>query len=489
MLGRHQVSLLPSDSDSDQDDEDFIDNRQLQRSGAPSMGLETMLLAEHEQDATIASPCQYSGDESAIVVKEESPAAKPRRRRIVTFSSSSEEEDEKENNCSFDLGKIKKQFSQTPKNRHHQRRHEPEQDDRNEYDLLDSFIDDESSESNDESSETDDDLVDKFVTSSEEEEEAVPEVDEDGEHSFIVPDDVSPEPVVRRSNKKTIDPPKTPSAFVTTTKTFLASLSLDSSEDWQCHPDAKRFLKSFSRHKTELTALLFKLFNEEIFDKCLNSDMKVTWCPRLRKTAGFCYYKTDKFDKTKKWCEIKLATKVLTSPDRLRDTLIHEMCHAACWLISGCNGGHGPLFKNWGKRAVTIFPELPLITRCHNYQIESKFGYRCQRCGMTYQRHSKSLDTKRFSCGSKKTGVSCNGKLVLHKLDKKLGKYVPVDGGQADQGCDKENQEGQAPTRTPNAFAAFVKENYKHHRTPGRTHGDTMKQLSKLFAETKLDHS
>ena len=31
--------------------------------------------------------------------------------------------------------------------------------------------------------------------------------------------------------------------------------------------------------------------------------------------------------------KIELSTKVLDSSDRLRDTLIHEMCHAAAWVI------------------------------------------------------------------------------------------------------------------------------------------------------------
>ena len=34
--------------------------------------------------------------------------------------------------------------------------------------------------------------------------------------------------------------------------------------------------------------------------------------------------------------------------DRIRDTLIHEMCHAATWLIDGTKkAGHGPLWKAW----------------------------------------------------------------------------------------------------------------------------------------------
>ena len=73
---------------------------------------------------------------------------------------------------------------------------------------------------------------------------------------------------------------------------------------------------------------------------------------------------------------IELSSKVLDSPDRLRDTMVHEMCHAAAWIISGYPDGHGPLFKDWARRAMAAFPELPIIARCHSYKIRTKYTYR-----------------------------------------------------------------------------------------------------------------
>ena len=73
---------------------------------------------------------------------------------------------------------------------------------------------------------------------------------------------------------------------------------------------------------------------------------------------------------------IELSSKVLDSPDRLRDTLIHEMCHAASWIISGYRDGHGPLWRTWAEKAMRRFPELPVIDRCHSYQINTKYTYR-----------------------------------------------------------------------------------------------------------------
>jgi hypothetical protein len=40
--------------------------------------------------------------------------------------------------------------------------------------------------------------------------------------------------------------------------------------------------------------------------------------------------------------------------------------------------------------------------------------------------------------------------------------------------------------KAPNAFAVFVRENYKTFRTPGTKHADAMKGLSAKFAASKI---
>ena len=96
------------------------------------------------------------------------------------------------------------------------------------------------------------------------------------------------------------------------------------------------------------------------------------------------------------------------------------MCHAASWILNDIRDGHGPVFKSWGKCAVNAFPELPLITRCHNYVINYKFAFICQDCNHQYKRHSKSINPEKQRCGKcAKNGEffdknSNAGKLVLH---------------------------------------------------------------------------
>ena len=55
------------------------------------------------------------------------------------------------------------------------------------------------------------------------------------------------------------------------------------------------------------------------------------------------------------------ARNSLLSPfsERIRNTLSHEMCHLACWIINEApNENHGSLFKRWCR---PVFPQGLLI--------------------------------------------------------------------------------------------------------------------------------
>ena len=94
---------------------------------------------------------------------------------------------------------------------------------------------------------------------------------------------------------------------------------------------------------------------------------------------------------------------------------------------------------------------------------------RCVQCGYSIGRHSKSLDVERKVCGH------CHGRFQL---------LLNTGGGGARQAGSSGTPGGKG--RAPTPFANFVKENYKHHRTPGVSHGDVMKILSAKFSQTKL---
>ncbi|XP_012270542.1 dentin sialophosphoprotein isoform X2 [Orussus abietinus] len=251
-------------------------------------------------------------------------------------------------------------------------------------------------------------------------------------------------------------------------KTFLESLSASVPLE-NAHSDAKPYRLNFKNNKEELCKHLFKLYNEKIFDNKLPKDMVIEWNVRMRGTAGFCYNKKSikTLGNVTRSSRIVLATKILDSPDRLRDTLVHEMCHAAAWLINAVSDGHGPFWRGWANKAMKMFPELPTIKRCHDYKIKTKYTYRCTKCGYSVGRHSKSLDIERKRCGH------CYGKFEL--LINRTTKSGTV--------------QMQTPTsKGPSGFALYVKENYHSVKKDRHSlkHGEVMKILGQQFSAIKI---
>ncbi|XP_044578682.1 uncharacterized protein LOC123261206 isoform X1 [Cotesia glomerata] len=252
------------------------------------------------------------------------------------------------------------------------------------------------------------------------------------------------------------------------TVSFIKSLSKEVALE-KVHPEAKKYRLNYKLTKDELCQRLYKIFNEKVFDSQLPKNMSIEWNARMRRTAGFCYNKMIRsaIGKPERSSRIVLSTKILDEPNRLRDTLIHEMCHAATWLINEISDGHGIYWRSWASKALKVFPELPPITRCHDYKITTKYTYRCVDCGYSIGRHSKSLDISRKRCGH------CFGKFELL--------------------VNRTTRSGRVELKTPNAkqpsgFALFVKENYGSVRKECKdsNHQGVMKILGQQFSAVKI---
>lgn len=160
---------------------------------------------------------------------------------------------------------------------------------------------------------------------------------------------------------------------------------------------------------------------------------------------------------------IELATKVLSTPERLFNTLAHEFCHLAVFMIDGVTARpHGAEFKAWAKKVNESefgaggggrnrgVGKMNIregeveweggyaveVTTRHGYEIEFRYVWVCdgvpvppggsssstggqteekgkgkekrkekgqgqgkEGCGTEYKRHSKSIDPKRHRCG------------------------------------------------------------------------------------------
>lgn len=185
-----------------------------------------------------------------------------------------------------------------------------------------------------------------------------------------------------------------------TTLSFLRSLDTKIPTGQLRHPDAHQYIVNFKKMKESYVKKLFRLFNEKVFDEKLPVSFSITWNARMTKTAGFCYNKIDKsIQPYGRAARIELSSKVCDCAERTRDTLIHELCHAAAWTISGYRDGHGQLWKQWTMLAMARLKDLPPISRCHTYVIQTKFTYKCERCCSEIGRHSKSIDMEKKVCG------------------------------------------------------------------------------------------
>ncbi|KAI8055407.1 hypothetical protein BDF22DRAFT_676908 [Syncephalis plumigaleata] len=144
----------------------------------------------------------------------------------------------------------------------------------------------------------------------------------------------------------------------------------------------------FRRRREKLAAEFYRIFNQTIFDQLLPEDMPIVWCNKGRTTGGLCDLGIEKDDagNVKAKPVIRLIEKVLDNADRLAEVLVHEMTHAATFIINRtCKARHGPIFRTcW---LLLFFLRILIIHRnMHTY---------------TYSvgRHSKSLDITRLICG------------------------------------------------------------------------------------------
>ncbi|XP_015106174.1 germ cell nuclear acidic protein [Vicugna pacos] len=218
--------------------------------------------------------------------------------------------------------------------------------------------------------------------------------------------------------------------------------------------------KKFKRNKDELVQRIYALLNSSVFDKKLPEKIDIGWNKKMLRTAGLCNTGQIRRPKRQRYAKIEISLKVCDSADRLRDTLIHEICHAASWLLDGIRDSHGDAWKYYARKSNMVHPELPKVTRCHNYEINYKIVYECTKCKSRIGRYTRSLNTDRFIC------AQCRGPLVMLPQTRKDG--TPI-----------------RPHVRP--FAKYVKENYRiiQRQTEGISHGDVMRKLSKDFAAKK----
>ncbi|KAF8633981.1 hypothetical protein AX15_001158 [Amanita polypyramis BW_CC] len=107
---------------------------------------------------------------------------------------------------------------------------------------------------------------------------------------------------------------------------------------------------------------LFSELNGAVFKDKLPKDTKLTWNKRLLTTAGRAKWHRSK--EGSHYTEIELSDKILDSNERIRNTLSHEMCHLATWIIDADpKQAHGRLWKRWAAKVMRKHPEIEITAR------------------------------------------------------------------------------------------------------------------------------
>jgi predicted SprT family Zn-dependent metalloprotease len=175
--------------------------------------------------------------------------------------------------------------------------------------------------------------------------------------------------------------------------------------------------------------------------------VRIIWSKTLRSTAGRANWRRTVTKnsgspikgnvvegpgtRVEHFANIELAEKVIDCEERLVNTLAHEFCHLANFMVSGIKDQpHGASFKMWAKKVTThlksseneLWRKVEVTTK-HDYKIDYKYLWMCmgrdrtramellnveqdEGCGAEYGRHSKSIDTEKSRCGR------CKGRLV-----------------------------------------------------------------------------
>ncbi|KAL4892624.1 SprT-like family-domain-containing protein [Aspergillus ambiguus] len=177
--------------------------------------------------------------------------------------------------------------------------------------------------------------------------------------------------------------------------------------------------KSFDGKKAALAEDFFKVLDDAVTGGKVQQlaeetgGVQISWSKTLQTTAGRASWKREKQAQpdqasrlSRHHATIELAERIIDSEDRLLNTLAHEYCHLANFMISNIhNNPHGASFKNWGYKCKEALKNHPVyggrveVTTKHSYKIDYKYVWCCVDCGQNYGRHSKSIDTARARCG------------------------------------------------------------------------------------------
>ena len=295
-------------------------------------------------------------------------------------------------------------------------------------------------------------------TSSEEEEfdDGIVMAEDDQQENFIVEDDeeLDDNDFIVDDEDEDDDALDTTPAFISKKKVTLVSSKAPGT-------------KITAKNRDSLAQNLFVDLDNLAFDGILAEHTTVEWSNKLQTTAGRTFMTRRGPSRTGR---IELSTKVLDRMSRLQSTLLHEMCHAAAWIVDNNHKPpHGSTFWKWANQGMQRIPNVIVTTR-HDYEIVRKYAWACTepKCGAIIRRDSRSVNPGRQVCGR------CKG--ILMEID-------PASIGSA---------QGFTPRKkaAPSAYNQFVKTESAGVRRRLELQGpvsqsDVLKECARLWREQK----
>lgn len=186
--------------------------------------------------------------------------------------------------------------------------------------------------------------------------------------------------------------------------------------------DAKAARKAFAKSKHAIASSFLQELDSTITGgkitelTAATGGVKLNWTNKLCTTAGRATWKRERLQMDagessrgmpghRHFASIELADKVIDCEERLLNTLAHEFCHLANFMVSEVTTNpHGKEFKAWAARCSKLFKHRGVeVTTKHSYEIDFKYVWRCTSCGLEFKRHSKSINVERHRCGSCKS--------------------------------------------------------------------------------------
>ncbi|KAJ7139551.1 SprT-like family-domain-containing protein [Mycena epipterygia] len=224
----------------------------------------------------------------------------------------------------------------------------------------------------------------------------------------------SSQPVFDAPNKyaKYWTPPATPASKAKVNTPVKASTPSTASGSKSLQKPKKLSQRALERleaqeraaHRVEYAGQVYSYLNRVVFKDRLPplTDVEIKWNNQMTSTAGRAQFHRDRHGN--EFAEIQLAPKVVDSDERIRNTLAHEMCHLACWMIDKeIKEAHGKIFHKWAEEVERKDPVITISVR-HTYEIYYPYEWRCGDCDKLIQRYKNSVDTSK-GCPKCKTGT------------------------------------------------------------------------------------